>query len=82
MADKPYKPVSGFIADRKALTQEELWQLLFYCCNAANNEEKWEINIVEKYNWVEGQARGEDHGKFYHWLVSKGLDKKIEIVRG
>lgn len=74
---------SGFIVDKKDLSQDEKWALILYCANdPENKEEKWELEIQERFNWICGSHRGEDTGKFYRWLVGNGLDKKIEIVRG
>lgn len=74
---------SNFIVDKSDLTREELWALIFYCfTNADNDDENWQIKVEDKYNWISGSHTGEDTGKFYNWLVKKGMDKKIEIVRG
>lgn len=81
MAEKQYI-VSGFIVDKKDLTQDEMWAILLWVGSTSNLTEKWELEISEKYQWINGNTRGEDTGKFYEWLVAKGLDKKIEIVRG
>jgi len=80
MAKEP-KAYSSFLVDKKELSQEDLWKLIFYFAGAENNEEKWELEISDKFHWLTAHTRGEDTGKFYHWLVAKGLDKKIEILR-
>ena len=77
-----HKPISSFVIEKKELSIEELWQLIFYCCHKYNIEERWKIEVSDKFNMITGQADGNDTGKFYRFLVASGLDKKIEIIRG
>ena len=81
MADN--KPISSFCVDRKMLTDDELWKLLMFCSTAENlNSERWEIEIISKYHWINGCAQGEDTGKFWEFLVANKLNDKVEIIRG
>lgn len=73
---------SGFVIDLDDLTPDEKWNILLYCCHDNNKSEQWEITVEKDLNWLTGSTKGQDTGKFYEFLVSEGLDKKIEIVRG
>jgi hypothetical protein len=81
-AEKPLPWFSSFVVDSNNLTKEELWNIILYTAATANREEKWEVEVSGKHDLVTGFTRGEDSGKFYYFLVSIGLDKKIEIIRG
>ena len=81
MIEKKPKITSSFLIGKKELSEEELWKIILYCCQT-NNEEKWQVEVSSEFQWVTGNSNGKDTGKFYQFLISTGLDKKIEIVRG
>jgi hypothetical protein len=74
--------MSCFVVDKKDLTKSDVLTILLYCAHTDNKDEKWEIEISNKYNWISGTAMGKDTGKFWEFLIKSKLDNKIEIVRG
>ena len=71
--------VSFFCVEKTKLDKKEAYKLLLYC-GSTKDSENWDLSVEN--GWINACCIGEDTGKFYEYLQSVGLDKKVEIIRG
>jgi len=70
---------SFFCVEQCTLSENEMYSIILYC-GSKRDTENWELSIDK--GWASAYCVGEDTGKFYEFLQSAGLDKKVEIIRG